>query len=117
MGDRVVIQIIGKGEFSPVAYGHWEGERTPEIVARLKARMQGRGGDVPYTFARLMQEMIGDSEGNLSFGAWNEDHVLTPQDSQGDAGVVLIHVDQGFKCECFGGYLRANKAGMPEVAA
>ena len=30
MGDRVLMQVIGKdGEFSPVAYGHWAGERAP----------------------------------------------------------------------------------------
>lgn len=116
MGDRVLIQVVGKDEFSPVAYGHWCGSRTPEIVAHLKERMRTRPGDVSYTFARLLQEMMGDDSDCLSFGAWNAEKILTADDSHGDAGVVLIYVSEGFRCRCEGGYLKTGKDGLPREA-
>jgi hypothetical protein len=119
MGDRVLIQVVGpkipgerKREVSPVAYGHWCGSRVPDILERLRARMLTRGADVPYTFARLIQEMIAGDDGNLSFGAWNQSQPLTEKDSPGDAGCVLIHVGpEGMRFECFGGYLSTSADG------
>ena len=119
MGDRVLIQIVStdRKEFSPVAYGHWCGDHTPEIVARLKARMlPGRPGDVAYTFARVIQEMTAGDTGALSFGAWNEPAILTAADSHGDAGVVLIDATT-FRCKCLGGYLIAGRDGLPKRRA
>ena len=113
MGDRVLIQVVSGDEISPVAYGHWCGARAPKIIASLKERMKDRPGDVSYTFARLMQEMIGNDPGPLSFGAWNATKRLTKEDSHGDAGCILIDVSKGFRCECFGGYLETDKDGMP----
>lgn len=111
MGDRVVIQVISKDrkDFSPIAYGHWCGSRTPEILRALKTRMVGRSSDVEYTFARLIQEMTAGDDGNLSFG--NAKHILTPSDSHGDAGCVLVICNNdgsGLTFETFGGYLKPS---------
>jgi hypothetical protein len=122
LGDRVIFQVVGKPdnvmdpgvlEFSPVIYAHWSGERAPQVLERLRKRMRARAGDVPYTAARLVQELIDPSNvGALSFGIWNADRVLTEEDSHGDAGVVLIDVSTGaMRFKCFGGYLRATADG------
>lgn len=109
MGDRVLIQVVKGNKFSPVAYGHDCGYRTPEILARLKARMVGREGDLAYTAARLMQEMTDYDEGNLSFGLWNAEAVLEKGDSHGDAGIVLIDVSGAeMTFTTFGGYLETR---------
>ena len=111
MGDRVLIQVVNGKEFSPIAYGHWSGSYTPEILSRLRKRMKDRGGDVPYTFARLIQEMIGNDDSALSFGAWNADKVLTKDDSHGDAGCVIIDLAKGWHIRCEGGYLQPTPDG------
>ena len=105
MGDRVIFQVVHT-EFSPAMYGHWCGSRADKICRNLKSRMDSRGPDVSYTAARVMQEMMGDDEGNLSFGMWNMDQVLTKDFSHGDAGIVLIKWDNKHQMyfECFGGY-------------
>ena len=108
MGDRVQIQVVNGKEFSPVAYGHWCGVEAPAIINKLKDRMSSHPGDVPYTFARLIQEMIWVDDGNISFGAWNIDHVLTADDSPGDAGCVIIDIAKGWRVRCVGGYLKAS---------
>lgn len=129
MGDRVLFQVVNGSEISPVAYGHWAGSKAPAIMRRLKERMKGREGDVSYTFARLLQEMTAGDDGNLSFGAWNADKVLTAADSHGDAGVVIIDITpkpaknvdklagygeiKRFHCKCLGGYLKTGKDGLP----
>jgi len=105
MGDRVLIQVVSKDDISPIAYGHWCGSRTPEILSKLQARMKERPGDVSYTFARLIQEMTTDDDGALSFGCWNAEKRLTEKDSHGDAGCVLIDVSKGFHVSYMGGYL------------
>ena len=106
MGDRVLMQCIGTdGDYGPVVYGHNKGGSAKEIVARLAARMEDRKGDIGYASARLVQEMVGDASGSLSFGLWNAEAVLTAADSHGDAGVVLINVDKDFEATYLGGYL------------
>lgn len=118
MGDRVLIQVVNGKEYSPVAYGHWSGSYSSEIVARLRKRMDERRGDVSYTFARLVQEMTAaDPDGHLSFGVWNAGGVLTAKDSHGDAGVVVIDCspERWFKCRCEGGYLEIGRDGMPGI--
>jgi hypothetical protein len=112
MGDRVLFQVVGKEGFSPVVYGHWSGCKAPEVLERLQARMKGREGDVQYTAARLVQELVGDAEGGLSFGLWNAKAKLKAKDSHGDAGVVLIHAERdGLRFECLGGYLKVAESG------
>ena len=112
MGDRVLVQVVSSKEFSPVAYGHWYGSYIAGALHRLKARMANRPGDVPYIFARLIQEMTEGDAKALSFGAWNADKELTADDSHGDAGVVIVDVSNGFKCKCLGGYLEVGSDGM-----
>lgn len=114
MGDRVLFQVKSGDEFSPVAYGHWSGSSAPEICKRLQARMEGRSGDVPYAFARLVQEMIGDAGGNTSFGCWNATALLTAKESHGDAGGIIIDVSKPtFTYECLGGYMVVGPDGLP----
>ena len=117
MGDRVIFQIISKNDpkdFSPAVYCHWAGDRAPEIVRSLKERMQGRGGDVDYAAARLVQICTANDTGNLSFGIYNVDHRLTEKDSHGDAGVILIDCADGFRCEIFDSYLTVGADGLPQ---
>jgi hypothetical protein len=114
MGDRILFQAIGtkSSEFGPVIYGHWSGESGPQVCERFAKRMIGRMNDVPYATARLMQELIGDADGNTGFGCWNADAILTEKDSHGDAGVVLVDVSgPQVKFQCLGGYLVASKDG------
>ena len=115
MGDRVLFQVIDSvnNRVGPVVYCHWSGDRAPEIVRNLAVRMVGRGGDLDYATARLVQECIGNDPGNLSFGVWNATKQLTEEDSHGDAGVVLIDCAKGFRCECLGGYLHTDEDGFP----
>ena len=116
MGDRVLFQVIHGDRSGPVAYGHWSGSRAPEVARRLAARMESRPGDLDYATARLVQELVNGAEGSTGFGVWNSSRRLVETDSHGDAGVVLIDCADGFRCQCFGGYLRTGKDGFPEVA-
>lgn len=123
MGDRVLFQIVdGTKRVSPVIYGHWLGYRAREIVATLRHRMADRAGDVDYAAARLIQECCSDNpEENLGVGVWNAfaphgyAERLRPEDSHGDAGIVIIDCSNNFRCECFGGYLRTDENGLPCV--
>lgn len=121
MGDRVLFQVIDSvnNKVGPIVYCHWSGYCAPEIVRNLAVRMVGCGGDLDYATARLVQECIGDDEGNLGFGVYNAfaphgyAEKLTEEDSHGDAGVVLIDCANGFKCQCMGGYLVTGEDGFP----
>jgi hypothetical protein len=109
MGDRVVMQCHSRAQnvHGPAVYGHWLGSEAPKIVAALIKRMQSRCGDVDYASARLVQEATlaqGDPSTCMDVGVWNVDHLLTPDDSHGDAGCVLINVDD-WTVQYFGGYL------------
>lgn len=117
MGDRVLFQVVrGDKGFSPVVYCHWSGNRAPEIVRKLAERMDSRRGDIDYVTARLVQECTAaDPDGALGFGVFNHPARLTAEDSNGDAGVVLIDSDT-FECECLGGYLVTGADGFPEYA-
>ena len=106
MGDRVLIQIVAKdGEFSPIIYGHWAGSTAKAAIARLKKRMKDRLNDVSYSAARMVQELINDDEADTGFGLMHADKILTADDSQGDAGVILVDA-RTFKCTYLGGYLK-----------
>ena len=116
MGDRVLMQCFSSksGECGPVVYGHWAGCEAQDIVLKLAKRMEGRGGDLAYSSARLAQEAVATSpNGNTGFGIWNQTTKLTAKDSHGNAGVILIDVDNGHRCECLGGYLKADENGFP----
>ena len=105
MGDRALIQLTNGTEVSPVLYLHWAGEQVADILRRTQKRMAGRGPDLSYTFARLVQEAIGDDDGCLSFGVWNRTTPLEPSDSHGDAGCFLVNILQpAWSVQCFGGY-------------
>lgn len=112
MGDRVLFQVYKKAngkaeEISPVIYGHWAGSDAPAIVEALQKRMKGREGDVSYTAARLLQELIGDDDGHLSFGLWNSPKLM--KESHGDAGIVRIEcTPEGLRFDCLDGYLEAS---------
>lgn len=107
MGDRVLMQCYdNKGNVGPGVYCHLAGDRAPQIVKALRARMKDRPDDVGYSTARLIQEACGNDSGALSFGCFNTEALLTEEDSCGDAGVVLINVSDGHKAKCFGGYLK-----------
>lgn len=117
MGDRVLMQCFSSksGEVGPVVYCHNNGHEAPKIIKSLAKRMKGREGDIPYSSARLVQEAIATyPNGNLSFGCWNRTKKLTAEDSHGDAGVVLIDVDNDHKTECMGGYLKTGEDGYPK---
>ena len=125
MGDRVLFQVIkdphidrytkegNPRQCSPVIYGHWSGDEAPAICERLKARMADRPGDVEYTAARLVQELIEGREGNLGFGIWNRDTPLTADDSHGHGGIVLVYVhdDGPLTFKAIGGYLGTGPNG------
>jgi len=107
MGDRVLLQVIKRDEapgYSPVIYCHWLGGEAVEAVKRLAVRMANRRGDVPYIAARLLQEAIGDNDGDTGFGLMLADRPLTAEDSHGDAGVILVDADT-FEMTFLGGYL------------
>ena len=115
MGDRVLMQcIIQKtGVYGPVIYGHWCGNDAPKIIAATKAQMIGRGGDVEYFSARLVQQVCArNPKGNIGVGIWNATGILTAADSQGDAGVILIDVDTG-EVKTLGGYLNRMSFKVP----
>ena len=115
MGDRVLMQCIIKktGVFGPVIYGHWCGSDAPAIIAATKAQMIGHAGDVEYFSARLVQQVCAtDPNGNTGAGIWNATGILTADDSQGDAGVILIDVDTG-AVETLGGYLDRTSFKVP----
>jgi hypothetical protein len=117
MGNRVLYQVVSGKEFSPVVYAHWSGYKAFQICKRLEERMKGRHNDVPYAAARLLQEVIGtEVEGNAGYAIWNADKVLTAEDSQGDAGVVIIDVsEEKHTYTVFGGYLKLYPDEYPKT--
>lgn len=113
MGDRVLMQCAVKvgtpeEEVGPVIYCHWAGPEAPTFIRELAKRMKDRPGDLHYASARLAQIAMDGDDGDLGFGIWNQPTRLTSEDSHGDAGCVVIRVDEGFKCDCRGGYLSTD---------
>lgn len=103
MGDRVTIQIIDNSDdFSPLIYGHWCGDITPETIRRAAPMM--RKGDISYGFARLLGAFhtATDPTQGLSLGVWNATEIQT-SDEQGDNGHFQINIDTG-EVRHFGGY-------------
>lgn len=113
MGDRVLIQVVNnRDEFGPIVYGHWSGSNVKEVLRSLKTRMKDRRGDIGYTTARLVQEMIGGDNGNLGFGVFNAERILSGVDSHGDAGVVVINCENFLACAA-GGYYNEGEELSP----
>lgn len=106
MGDRALIQLTAGGKVSPVLYMHWSGHAVAGVLERLEKRMKDRPDDLDYAFARLVQEAIGDDDGNTGYGVWNaKDGMLTESDSHGDAGCFVVDVSKPkFDIKSFGGY-------------
>lgn len=93
MGDRALIQLRNSdGDISPVLYLHWDGNRAGKIIYDTHMRMKGRGDDLDYTFARLVQEAVGDDPGNTSYGVSNSVAPLSADNSHGDAGCFLVDI-------------------------
>lgn len=92
MGDRALIQMTDGVDYSPTLYMHWDGPNVAGILERTQRRMRDRPNDLAYAFARLVQEAIGNAEGNLSFGVSNCVNPVSPEASCGDAGVFLVNV-------------------------
>lgn len=105
MGDRVLIQLKDNaGDVSPVLYAHWGGDNTLSWVKKLKERMADRTNDLDYAFARLCQIAMDGDNGNLSYGVRNHPAELMEADSHGDAGCVVVNI-QDWSLVCTGGYL------------
>lgn len=106
MGDRVIMQVVdNEDNFGPILYGHWIGGDAKEILKAIKCRMASRVGDLEYTTARLVQEMIrfsGEND-NTGIGIWNADRIQNVVDSHGDAGVILLNCNT-FQAQAGGGY-------------
>jgi len=115
MGDRVLMQCFSSknNSFGPVMYCHNGGYEAPAVVRSLSERMEDRQGDLEYSSARLVQCAIGNDDYNTGFGMWNAQALLDKDDTHGDAGVILIDVDNGHKCQCMGGYLKVGDDGFP----
>ena len=118
MGERALIQLTDGTDVSPVLYLHWGGRQVADILRRTQRRMRTRGADLEYTFARLVQEAIGDDDGCLSFGVWNLTTPLTADYSHGDAGCFLVDISvcTSWAVRCFGGY-GLSLDGSEEVGA
>jgi len=93
MGDRVLIQVKSGTEFSPVCYLHWGGNDAPRLIQETVQLMTSRLGDVDYVFGRLVGVCHARTPGSTGLGCFNADHILTADDSHGDAGVYIIDCD------------------------
>jgi hypothetical protein len=116
MGDRALIQLTNASkEFSPVLYLHWDGSRVGEIIYNTQERMRGRTGDLEYSFARLVQQAMGDCDGNTSVGVWNADKLLTAKDGHGDAGCFVVDIQgEDWVVHAGGGYgIEDNTHNLP----
>jgi len=105
MGDRALIQLHIGGDVSPVLYLHWSGSNVGDILSRTMERMKNRHDDLPYVFARMVQEAINGRDGDTGFGCWNQPKALSAGDSHGDAGCFLVDVSlPAWKVRAGGGY-------------
>ena len=93
MGDRALVILKARGEYSPVLYLHRHAPQVRNYITRLREVMESRGADVNYAFARLLGIVHNDIDGNLSLGCWN----LPPDFSETDAKALrdMSHGDGG----------------------
>ncbi len=115
MGDRVRMQCFSGDDFGAIVYCHWAGAAAPEIVKAMAERMKNRPGDLDYATARLAQAAMGNDSYDTGYGITNATHLLTADDSHGDAGVILIDVQNNFRVQCLGGYLKSKDGQFVEV--
>lgn len=106
MGNRARIQLTNNdGEVSPVLYLHWGGSDVADILTQTQSQMRTRANDIEYAFARLVQQAIGNDDGNTGFGVSNQIEKLTASDSHGDAGCFVVDIsDAAWKVAQGGGY-------------
>lgn len=104
MGDRALVQFTdGVEGFSPVIYLHWNGSEVGEWLRELRDLMRGRNLDLAYTAARFVGICHAHIKGNVSLGMWNQEEKLTPSQTHGDFGCVVVDI-RTWQAECFGGY-------------
>lgn len=116
--DIVMFQVHNSKteEFGSVIYCNNDGDRARAIVLDLRKRTEKQSTDVAQVTARLLLlAAVGHSMWDLDFAVWNVDYLLTRDDSQGDAGVVLIDVANNFHTTCMGGYLMNGANGLPAM--
>jgi len=103
MGDRATVQLVdNRGEYSPILYAHWAGDRVPDILKTAAPLM--RAGDISYAFARMVGVFHNetDPKQGLSLGVYEASGVQGCDD-QGDNGHFEVNVDTG-NVKRFGGY-------------
>lgn len=114
MGDRVLIQCVSDktGEIGPVCYDHWLGRESPKIVFDAVTFLLNAPYtcSVPVATSAIIAEMAKSRKHNVE--CWSEEKRLTKEDTHGDAGVIILNVDN-LTCQCFGGYLDVNEEGLP----
>lgn len=130
MGDRALIHFHDGDEISPCIYLHWGGSIVEKLLQETRKKMEGREGDVQYTWARCIGIADDEVPGNLSLGVWNapsdkyreareemirmepcsfdREQMHYPY-SHGDAGVFLVNC-KTWEVEYFGGYGLAGEA-------
>jgi len=120
MGDRCLVLLTDGKEVSPTIYLHWAGEGTTGFIKELKELMKDRTGDIQYAAARFTGICHSHDIGCTGLGLWNttesdkkavieRDESALKEMSHGDAGVIVVNVDD-FTWEAFGGYLAKDKA-------
>lgn len=120
MGDRVLIVATDGAEISPAIYGHWFGYDAPQILAEAGERGIVRKGDVSYAAARICGHFHEKSVSTTGLGILPapddlEDETLT-KFSHGDAGVIILNVEDG-TLRYVGGYLARREEGEDPLPA
>lgn len=98
MGNRAEIIFHDADSYSPTVYLHWNGSDVPNLLAKLRATMVGRGGDIHYAPARFVGICHETVPGNLSLGIENTEGVPDIDApaaewagrGPGDAGIFLV---------------------------
>ena len=94
MGNCATVQVVCGEEFSPIAYVHWIGGDTLDVIEDAAPKM--RSNDVSYAFARLCGHLhlATGALGALGFGVYNTDEIQT-EDTVGDAGHYRVDLATG----------------------
>lgn len=116
MGDRALVVFTDGKEISPTVYLHWGGSKVPTLLQELAVLMGDRKSDVSYTCARFIGIVHSHNpNSNLSLGVWETSLSVKQgilrnlprriaKQSHGDAGVIVVNVDD-FSWKAYGGYL------------
>ncbi len=110
MGDRALVILKDRNDYSPVMYLHWHAPQVQNDANGLKEVMESRGADLNYAFARLLGIVHNDIDGNLSLGCWNLPTGFSEQDkkflsdmSHGDGGIYVIDL-KDYSIATYAGY-------------